>query len=236
MSTKINTLGTNVRRLRTNLHLTQQKLGEKLFHEKTWVSKVESGHLIPSSEDLLRIAQIFHCDPSELEGLNSASNLYALHNQTLKILTALETRIEITNETIQKLEADCSALNNFSSFFSSSLQKHFLVLLIEKLGISQTTLAKRLGISVSYISKLISNNLPISEKLAERIAPQSGFSLSFKGFSTPKEFLDFYEKDLAECRLNLIKLRDSLHEEKITLTASDETLIKMSFDSENSDN
>ncbi len=40
MSTKSNTLGTNVRRLRTNLHLTQQKLGEKLFHEKLGFQKL----------------------------------------------------------------------------------------------------------------------------------------------------------------------------------------------------
>lgn len=40
MSTKSNTLGTNVRRLRTNLHLTKQKLGEKLFHEKLGFQKL----------------------------------------------------------------------------------------------------------------------------------------------------------------------------------------------------
>ena len=110
------------------------------------------------------------------------------------------------------------------------------MILLEKLRISHTNLAERLGVSVSLISKSISNDLPISENLAKKISSRIESFLFFKGFSTPKEFLDFYEKDLAECRLNLIKLRDSLHEEKITLTASDETLIKMSFDSENSDN
>lgn len=236
MSPNNNILGANVRRLRKNRGMTQKGLGKAVFHEETWISKLENGHLTPSPEDCLKLAQTLRCDLSELKGSNSSNDFRALHHQILERLTTIETQIEITETIIQALETDLSALNEFSSFFAASLKKHFLVILLEKLRISHTNLAERLGVSVSLISKSISNDLPISENLSKKISLRIKSFLFFKGFSTPKEFLDFYKKDLAECRLNLIKLRDSLHEEKIALTASDETLIKMSFDSENSDN
>ena len=229
MSPNNNILGANVRRLRKNWGMTQKELGKAVFHEETWISKLENGHLTPSPEDCLKLAQTLRCDLSELKGSNSSNDFCALHHQILERLTTIETQIEITETIIQALETDLSALNKFSSFFAASLKKHFLVILLEKLRISHTN-------SVSLISKSISNDLPISENLAKKISSRIESFLFFKGFSTPKEFWDFYKNDLAEHRLSLIKLRDSLHEEKITLTTIDETIIKMSFNSENSDN
>ena len=76
----------------------------------------------------------------------------------------------------------------------------------------------------------------VKENLAKKISSRIESFLFFKGFSTPKEFLDFYERDLSERHSSLIELRDSLRESKSKLITLDETTIKMSFNSENSDN
>lgn len=236
MSPNNNILGANVRRLRKNCGMTQKGLGKAVFHEETWISKLENGHLTPSPEDCLKLAQTLRCDLSELKGSNSSNDFRALHHQILERLTTIETQTKNTETIIQALETDLSALNKFSSFFAASLKKHFLVILLEKLRISHTNLAERLGVSVSLISKSISNDLPISENLAKKISLRIESFLFFKGFSTPKEFLDFYERDLSEHHSSLIELRDSLRESKSKLITLDETIIKMSFNSENSDN
>lgn len=170
MSPNNNILGANVRRLRKNRGMTQKGLGKAVFHEETWISKLENGHLTPSPEDCLKLAQTLRCDLSELKGSNSSNDFRALHHQILERLTTIETQIEITETIIQALETDLSALNKFSSFFAAPLKKHFLVILLEKLRISHTNLAERLGVSVSLISKSISNDLPISENLAKKIS------------------------------------------------------------------
>ena len=53
MSPNNNILGANVRRLRKNRGMTQKGLGKAVFHEETWISKLENGHLTPSPEDCL---------------------------------------------------------------------------------------------------------------------------------------------------------------------------------------
>ena len=57
MSPNNNILGANVRRLRKNWGMTQKELGKAVFHEETWISKLENGHLTPSPEDCLKLAQ-----------------------------------------------------------------------------------------------------------------------------------------------------------------------------------
>ena len=50
MSPNNNILGANVRRLRKNRGMTQKGLGKAVFHEETWISKLENGHLTPSQK------------------------------------------------------------------------------------------------------------------------------------------------------------------------------------------
>lgn len=108
MSPNNNILGANVRRLRKNRGMTQKGLGKAVFHEETWISKLENGHLTPSPEDCLKLAQTLRCDLSELKGSNSSNDFRALHHQILERLTTIETQIEITETIIQALETDLS--------------------------------------------------------------------------------------------------------------------------------
>ena len=61
-----NTIGKNIRRLRTDCHMTQDTLAERLFVSRQTVSNYETGKSNPDIDTLTKLAEIFETDVNTL--------------------------------------------------------------------------------------------------------------------------------------------------------------------------
>lgn len=61
-----NNIGKNIRRLRTDCHMTQDTLAEKLFVSRQTVSNYETGKSNPDIDTLTKLAEIFETDVNTL--------------------------------------------------------------------------------------------------------------------------------------------------------------------------
>ena len=89
-------VGTHIRRIRTERHMTQEQLAEKLFVTRQAVSAWETGKALPDVETLERIAAALEVDMTEvIYGVHQSQNLrkvkrrWALIGGTIAIALAV---------------------------------------------------------------------------------------------------------------------------------------------------
>lgn len=68
-------MGNRLKSLRTNKHMTQEQVADRIGLAISAVSAYESGSRYPSYDVLLKLARIFHVSTDYLLGINEARNI-----------------------------------------------------------------------------------------------------------------------------------------------------------------
>lgn len=78
------TFGEKLKKLRTDNHLTQEQLGERIFVTRTAISKWETNNGYPSIDSLKELSNIFHIGIDELISDKDVENKILLDNKNAK--------------------------------------------------------------------------------------------------------------------------------------------------------
>lgn len=73
----------NLRKIRLNRSLTQSEIAEKIGVKKATVSSWEVGRTEPNLETIERLAEILHCNKSDLVGKDRIDNMQIINAENL---------------------------------------------------------------------------------------------------------------------------------------------------------
>jgi len=154
-----NEFGLQIRTLRKQAGLNQRQLAERIGVDFSYLSKIENGVIPPPSEEvILKLAEALNTDKDEL--MASAGKVPSDIVQILKNKDILSSLREGSSSNKNAGTTDSS------DSFSTRLRK-----LREGTGLSQAELAKRVGVSFTYLSKLENGvKPPPSQKIILKLA------------------------------------------------------------------
>lgn len=78
--------GQKIKRLRTNLNITQFTLGELVNVNQRQITLIESGKYFPSLKTLVKFTQIFSCELQDLFLFENLQRRETLENELINIL------------------------------------------------------------------------------------------------------------------------------------------------------
>lgn len=78
--------GQKIKRLRTNLNITQFTLGELVNVNQRQITLIESGKSFPSLKTLVKFTQIFSCELQDLFLFENLQRRETLENELINIL------------------------------------------------------------------------------------------------------------------------------------------------------
>lgn len=91
-------LAENIKRLRTEKHLTQTQLAEKLGVKVSIISGYETQNRLPSISMLIKLACEFNCSIEYLLGLN--------RNKTIDVSDLTPEQFHVVNSVIEQFKSD----------------------------------------------------------------------------------------------------------------------------------
>lgn len=116
MNYSVENIGKNIHRLRTEKHMKQVDLGKKIGLERTTISNWENNKSIPSSAQLLQLAEVFQITPNDLLRCKEQ----AKGNEEEHVLSL---RINLDNLTVKEKNFLRHMLSAIKKFFSSNRRK-----------------------------------------------------------------------------------------------------------------